>query len=74
MTPMWVQTFFLIDSVAMGVSLFVSMRRRRWITLLGRIHRDERPTLFWSGMAVGNVVFLMFLGLSVGSISQGVLR
>ena len=74
MTPVWAQAVFVIASIVMAVSLVVAIRRRRWVSLLGRIGRDEQPTLYWLGMAGGALVFLMFLGLAVGSVSQGLLR
>ena len=74
MTPVWVQLVFVIASISTAMSLIVSLRRRRWVTLLGRIGRDEKPALFWLGMTVSALVFLMFLGLAIGSVSQGLLR
>ena len=74
MTPVWVQAVFVIASISTGISLVVSVRRRRWATLLGRVGRDEQPALFWLGIGVGASVFLMFLGLAVGSVSQNYLR
>lgn len=74
MTPVWVQAFFVMASILMALSLIVSLRRRGWVTLFGRIGRDEKPALYWLGITMGAMVFLMFLGLAIGSVSQSLFR
>ena len=74
MTPVWVQVLFAFASLLLGTSLIVSLRRRRWVTLLGRVCRDEQPMFFWVAMTVRALIFLMFLALAVGSISAGLMR
>jgi zinc transporter ZupT len=72
-TPVWAQAVFVAAAIATAIDLVVSVRRRRWVTLLGRFSRDEQPARFWWGMAAGVMIFLMFFGLAIGSVSQGVL-
>lgn len=74
MTPVWVQAIFVMASIVMALSLIVSLRRKGWVTPFGRIGRAEKPALFWLAMTVGALVFLMFLGLAIGSVSQSLFR
>ena len=71
MTPPWVQAFLSVASLSLVVSLVVSIRRRSWNTLLGRVSRDEQPIHFWTSMAVGFLITLMFLALAIGSVFSG---
>ncbi len=68
MTPLWVKIFFSLVTAFLAVSLVLSVKRRRWLTPWGRVTPDQKPFVFWMGMTVMGVVFLLFFVLALGSV------
>ncbi len=65
MAPLSVKIFVGFCAALLAGNLVFSLKTRKWATPWGPITPDQRPILFWIGVAARGALFALFLMFAI---------